>query len=188
MLIPMINGLTNMLPDDRRDKLVHEQRFRFGVVVVFAFTVLLIVAGILLVPTYVFLNGSAHTKEDRLASLKSTLSFTEEAVLATRLGALSNSAIALTALSNNPSASGVLREALAISRPGITISRFVYTPSKGKALGVLELSGAAETRGALRNYQLAIQGTPFARSANLPVSAYAQDADIAFTITITLAP
>jgi hypothetical protein len=39
----------------------------------------------------------------------------------------------------------------------------------------------------LRSYQLALQGASFARAVDLPVSAYAKDADIAFTVTITLA-
>jgi len=184
----MPSELTNLLPPERRNKLIREQRFRFGVVVMLFCTILVLVAGILLVPTYVFLIGSAHTKEVHLSNLKSTLSSADEVALAARLNALSNGATVLTALSKNPSASGVFRAALAVPRPGITISHFMYTPGVGKALGTLMLSGGAETRDALRNYQLALQSAPFARSANLPVSAYAQDADIAFTITITLAP
>jgi hypothetical protein len=58
----------------------------------------------------------------------------------------------------------------------------------GKAPGTLSVSGIAVTRGALRAYQLALQSAPFAVAANLPVSAYAKDTDIAFTITVTLTP
>ena len=97
-------------------------------------------------------------------------------------------AAALNALADIPSASGIFRTVLAVSRPGITLSGFAYTPAGDKAPRVLILSGAAATRDALRSYQLALQGASFALSATLPVSAYAKDTDIAFAITVTLAP
>ena len=68
------------------------------------------------------------------------------------------------------------------------LSGFSYTPSSSSGSGTIALSGISATRDALRGYQLALQGAPFARSAALPVSAYAKDANIDFTITITLSP
>jgi hypothetical protein len=70
---------------------------------------------------------------------------------------------------------------------GVTISSLVYSPMTVRRPAQLVLTGTALTRNALRSYQLALQGTPIARAVDLPVSAYAKDADITFTITITLA-
>jgi len=61
-----------------------------------------------------------------------------------------------------------------------------FTAEDGKK--ILSVSGTAANREALRTYQLALQGAPFTLTAALPVSAYAKDSDIAFTITITLSP
>ncbi len=184
----MARQLTNLLPSARREALAREYYFRFGVVVVSLCVFLGAVAAIFLVPTYVFLTGSMQEKQTRLADIKSTLSSADEEALSARLKALSNDTARLTALSNKQSASSIMRSALAIPRPGIVLSGFTYTPVAGKSPGTLVVSGTAGTRDVLRQYQLALQGAAFVQSANLPVSAYAKDTNIAFAITLTLAP
>ncbi len=184
----MRNEPTNLLPPERARVLRRDYMLRVGVVVTVLATVLILSAAVLLIPTYVLLTESTNAKKIHLASIESKPSSADEAVLSTRLAALSSSATTLTALSNAPSVSTIIREVLAISHPGITLSGFAYTPSKGKSSGTVEVSGSSATRDALRNYQLALQGAPFALSAVLPVSAYANDTDIAFTITVTLVP
>ena len=109
--------------------------------------------------------------------------------LSVRLSALKSNVGALAALARAPSASAIARSALAIPRPGIALSGFEYAPRTADARqGTLIVSGIAATRDALRNYQLALERAPFARSASLPVSTYAKDSNIAFAITVTLAP
>jgi len=136
----------------------------------------------------VFLADAARAKEVRLAGIESALSSADEKALSARLAALTNDAAVLTALADAPSVSNIIRAVIAVSRPGIALSSFAYTPAANKIPGTLALSGTAATRDALRRYQIALQGAPFALSATLPVSAYAKDIDIAFTITMTLTP
>jgi hypothetical protein len=183
---PMDNS-TNLLPPERRRLLTRDFVLRTVVVVVVMVTLLTLAAGVLLIPTYVLLEGNANAKKERLASMEASLSSSDEAALSARLLALSNNAAKLATLSSAPSASATIREALAISRPGITLSSFAYTPAAGAAAATLVISGVSATRDALRNYQLTLQGAPFARAATLPVSAYANDTNINFAITVTLA-
>lgn len=187
-LNPMHSELTNLLPLPRQHALSRDYLLRRGTVIVALLTVLILVAAILLLPTYVFLVGSASAKETRLAHIESAFSSADEAALSARLATLSNNATTLATLALAPSASTIIRTALAVSRPGITLSGFTYTPAIAKKLGTLAVSGSSATREALRGYQLALQSAPFALSADLPVSVYAKDSDIAFTVTVTLAP
>lgn len=184
----MHNELTNLLPEERQRILSRDYILRIGVITAMLATALALSAGVLLIPTYVFLNGNANEKKVSLAHIESTLSSADEVALQGRLAALSTNAAALVALSDAPSVSALIRDMLSVSHPGITLSRISFTPSTGKSSGTIAVSGSAATRDALRNYQLALEGARFARSAVLPVSAYAKDSDIAFTITITLAP
>ncbi len=185
----MSSELTNLLPSQRRRASAREYRFRLGVVALMLLVALTSVAAVLLVPTYIFLAGSAGAKSARLKGLQSALSSSDEKVLSARLKALSDDTAALIALSDKPTASSILRAALAVDRPDVTLSGFTYAPATTKGTsGTLSLSGTAATRDALRSYQLALQSAPFVRSADLPVSVYAKDTDITFTITITLAP
>jgi Tfp pilus assembly protein PilN len=184
----MYNELTNLLPPERQRALSRNYFLRLGVVSAVLLCILTLASAALLLPTYVFLAESTSAKEARLANIESALSSANEKELSVRLAALSGDAATLTALASAPSASTMIRTVLAVSRPGIALSGFAYTPVANKVPGTLTISGIAATRDTLRNYQLTLQRVSFARSATLPVSAYAEDTDIAFTITVTLAP
>lgn len=190
MTVNMNNELVNLLPPERKQELTRDYIFRVVVVVAALATVLTLSAAVLLIPTHVLLSGSMNAKKINLASIESTLSSVDEAAIEARLATLSNNTATLIALSNTSSVSTVIREVLAISRPGIALSGFTYSPpvSANKSPGTLAITGSSATRDALRSYQLALQEAPLILSAVLPVSAYAKDADISFTITITLAP
>ncbi len=182
----MSNELTNLLPPERAKSLSRDYLLRVTNIIVLCIIGLTLCAMILLIPTYVLLESSAQAKKIELTRIESTLSSIEDATLLARLTTLSKNADTLIALSNTPAISTVLRTLLAVSRPGITLSGFTYTPALDKTLNTITVSGSAVTREALRSYQIALQGLSFARSALLPVSAYAKNADIPFTITLPL--
>lgn len=184
----MHDTLINLLPPERQKVLSRDYVVRLGVVGVWFVIALTCIAALLLLPTYVFLSGNINAKKVRLASIESTLSSTDEAALSTRLTALSSDAATLVALAAAPSVSVIIRTVLAVSHTGITLSSVTYTPAAEKTPSTLSISGTAATRNALRSYQLALQGASFALSADLPVSAYAQDSNSTFTILVTLAP
>jgi len=184
----MNDELTNLLPPERQRALSREYRMRLGIVAVLLLTSLAFADGLLLLPTYVLLTQSAAAKQANLANVESVLSSADEKALAAHLTALSNDAVTLIALGKTPSASAILRNVLATPRSGITLLGFSYTPAASKIPGKLAISGTAATRDTLRSYQIALQGAPFTDTADLPVSAYAKDADISFTIIVTLAP
>ncbi len=183
----MYNNITNLLPFERRRLRSREFTIRIVVVILALVTGLVFTAGILLIPTYMFLETNAGVKETRLANMNATLSSSDETALLARLSTLSKNTSELTALADAPSVSATIREVLAVSRPGITLSGFSYTPPVGNSPATLVISGSATTRDSLRNYQVTLQDASFVSSATLPVSAYASDANISFAITVTLA-
>lgn len=178
----------NLLPVERQRALSREYFLRLCVVVIAAMTTLVVIAGLLLVPTYVLLTQNAAAKQTSLAHIESVLSAADEKDISSRLAALSNDAAALAALGKTSSVSSVLRPLLAVEHPGVILSGFAYAPVTQNAPKTVLISGVAATRNALRSYQLALQKAPFVAAARLPVSAYAKDADIIFSITVTLAP
>ncbi len=184
----MRTELTNLLPLERGRALSREYVFRVGVVVVVMVTMLTLAAAVLLVPTYVFLTESTRAKKERLAHIESSVSSAEEAALSARLATLSTDTASIVELSNTSSVSTIIRDILTTSRPGITLLDLTYAPSVGKSAKTMTVSGVSATRVALNNYQLALQRAPGVLSAVVPVSSYAKDTDITFSVTITLAP
>jgi hypothetical protein len=184
----MPNDFTNLMPPERQSTLTRAYYLRLSVIALWLVIFLAVVAMVLMVPTYVYLSGSARAKEERLATIEAKFSSTNEASLSSRISALSRSVTTLSALAKTQAASTVVRSVLELPRPGISITGFSYMPAAQKVAGAITVSGIAATRDSLRNYQLALQGAPFARAADLPVSAYAKDSEIPFAIIVTLKP
>ncbi len=183
----MRNELTNLLPPERQRARSRDYFARLATVAALMLAALMLAAAALLLPSYVFLVKNESAEKNHLTSIESALSSSDEKKLSTRLSALSADASTLIALDHAPSISMVIREMLAVTRPGITLSGFSYTSATGKKSGTFIINGIAATRDALRSYQIALQSAPFSLSADVPVSAYAKDIDIAFAITVTLA-
>lgn len=181
-------ALLDLLPRERQRALRRGYALRLSVIGILLATVLIVLAGIFLVPTYVFLNSTFHADEMRLAAINTTLSSTNDSALSTRLAALSENAQSVISLSKNTSVSGLMQSVLAVPHIGISLASFTYTPRVGQDPATLVVSGTSQTRDLLRQYQLALSAAPFATSADLPVSTYATQTDLPFTITITLAP
>ena len=184
----MNDGPINLLPPERQRSLSRDYVLRVGVIAAVLVTTLFFVAGLLLIPTYVLLSQSASTKKSHLANIESALSSANEKALSAQLTRLSRDATMLLALGKNQSPTTVVRKTLVVSHPGVSLSDFSYSPATEKIPGTLAIVGTAVSRDALRKYQLALQKVDFVAAADLPVSAYAKDTDISFTITVTLAP
>lgn len=184
----MRDDRTNLLPPERRVALRRDYLVRLGIVAALLAAVLVFAASALLIPTYVFLSKSEAAEQSRLASLEAAVPQKDESAVEGALAALSTNVKILDALAPVRSPSTLVRSLLAIPHAGVALSGFTYASASGKQPETFTVSGQAQTRDALRTYQLALQNAPFISSASLPVSAYAKDTDIPFDIILTLAP
>lgn len=182
----MQDELTNLLPSERQRTLRKSYLMRFGIVTCWLFSALVIIAMALLLPTYFYAMQAVEATRDHLSELTSANKGPDESVVALRLSALSIDAERLSALKNAPTASSAIRAILAVSHPNVQLLGFSYTPKNAKGVRTLAVSGSADTRSALRDYQIALESNPLVENTQLPVSTYAQETDIAFTITLTL--
>jgi Tfp pilus assembly protein PilN len=182
----MFTELTNLLPRDRVRAFRREYFFRLLTVLVAGLGCLVFAWGVLLFPSYVFLQSTIDTKNAELTALGSASQSADQRAVDARLTALASNASYLSALAKTPSASAQLQEVLAVARPGVRLVGFVFTPPKDASMaGTLAVSGVADSRDVLRSYDLALQSIPGVSSADLPVSAYAKESNIAFTITLS---
>lgn len=181
----MPKELTNLLPSERERMLARGYYLRLVVVGVIFVILLVVAAGILLIPTYLFLTNSIHANTLQLATVDAALASANEKEISARFAALSGAATTLTTHAKVPTASTIIGGVLAVPHGGVALTSFTYSPTNGKSPKTVSISGIAKTRDALRTYQLALQGASGVASAVLPVSAYAKDADISFNIILT---
>ena len=177
----------NLLPEDRVRAFRRGYLFRLGTVAELLLTAGIVVSGTLLIPTHVFLQNQISLHQQKLVQLSLTNASADEKDFESRLATLSTNAARIQELNQTRSESSVLASVLALAHPGVQLRGFTFTPLTTKAPATVVVSGTADTRDDLRQYQLILQEAPFVTAANLPVSAYAKDKDIDFSITLSLA-
>ncbi|MEK9184254.1 MAG: hypothetical protein AAB892_00820 [Patescibacteria group bacterium] len=181
----MQTNLTNLLPRDRKHGLVRDYIFRIVVVAICLLAALIVVHGALLLPSYIYVVQQASSRAEQLATLQIAASATSEQELKGRVDALKTKATQLKVLGTQATAAGAIKAVLAVPRTGINIHGFTFTPSVTLGANRMTLVGVAVNRDALRQYVQILGTLPFVAKAELPISSYAKERDIAFTVTLT---
>lgn len=182
----MSHKLINLLPEDRIRAFRRDYFLHLAVAGILLLTLITVIHGILLFPSYLSLAQKRDAKAMELAKLNAGLEGSKQEEVSARLAALKGDATYLARLDKTPSASAAVRAVLAAPRAGIKITSISITPSvTGAADGKMAVSGIAATREALRAYDLALAGLPFVSNADLPINAYAEESNIGFSITLT---
>lgn len=181
----MYPELTNLLPRHLIKAFRRNYFLRVATLACMLLAGLVVVHGLLLLPSYIFAHGEVKRQSEQLATLNASLHTTEEVQVRARLTKLSANVAYLNQLGTTTAASAALRAVLSVPRTGITLSGFTFAPGAGKSSGTMGISGMAATRDTLRAYALALGQLPFVTNADLPISAYAQDNNIPFTISLT---
>lgn len=181
----MITKLIRLLPPERLRAFRQQYFFRLGTVAALAFSALIVIHGILLAPTYFNLRESKANEQSRLNALTERLASSGDQEIIGRLAALDSETEHLAGIGASPSAVGTVRAILALPRGGVTLSGFSFTPPSGKTSGQMKVAGTAVSRESLRRYQGTLAALPGVSGADLPISSYAKESDIPFTITLS---
>ena len=181
----MMNELTNLLPHDRKKAFERVYLFRLLTVSMLMLSFIIISSGALLVPSYIYQHQHNALRGQEVERLNSMLNFSGDKEVASRVAALSMDTTYLLRLATTSSATGAVTAILAIPRTGITISGLSYTPAQRGNDGKMILNGNAATRAALHEFINALSKEPFITNADLPISAYAKERDIQFSVTLT---
>lgn len=176
--------LTNLLPEERTSALRQLYFLRLTVVSLIILAGVAVVHGVLLLPSYLYLRNQVTEREATLARLTTTLAGSEEQEIGMRVAALAADSAHLARLASVPKASAAVSAIIALPRQGIRLTGFSFAPeAEGRAM--MTVSGVASTRESLRRFEQLLAAEPYVAKADLPISAYAKESDIAFTITLT---
>jgi len=181
----MYRELTNLVPTERSRAFRQEYFRRLATVALVMLTVLIGIHAVLLAPSYIYFKEQVAAKRTQLALLEGSLTSAEEQEVGARLKSLEDDRNHLNRLASYPAFSTLMRALLEVPRSGIVLTNFSFAPGQGDAEARVMLSGVAETRTALREYNLALSSLPFVSKVDLPISTYAKETELPFTITIT---
>ncbi|MEK9160723.1 MAG: hypothetical protein AAB440_01655 [Patescibacteria group bacterium] len=181
----MRSYLINLLSSERTRAFQQGYFYRLGTVSALAFALMLVLHAMMLAPAYFTLAEAKANETALLASVKERLSSAGDQEITERLSTLGKQTEHLVRLSGVPSATATMREVLLLPRSGIALTGLSFTPPTGKTGGQLRLTGTATSRDALRSYQSTLGTLPTVTNVDLPISSFAKESDIPFTITLT---
>ncbi|MGH7175169.1 MAG: hypothetical protein ACREGR_02320 [Minisyncoccia bacterium] len=176
---------TNLLPEDRAHSMTRDYWLRLAALAIFLLTALIVLNALLLAPSYAIVEKQIASKQSELAALETANASSGASSYAALLADFNKRAAALASLPAESLDIPLLIEVLGVPHPGVALTSFTFAPQTKGAAPQLSLNGTAATRDALRSYDLALSQAPFAANANLPVSAYAAESDLPFTLTLT---
>ena len=180
----MNEELTNLLPSDRKKQLQKEYTKRLVTISVWAVSFLLITFTILQLPLLVFEIQDKQSNERELALLSAQLSNSGNTEASARLKVLNENLSYLSRLSTTTTGSEIVTSVTNAPHAGIHITGVSYsTPTKGVG-GRVVLIGVATTRQTLQAYTDTLENL-LRISVDLPISAYAKESDIPFSITLS---
>jgi Tfp pilus assembly protein PilN len=176
--------LIDLLPQDRAQSVRRNYFLRLASLGALALAALAVLHGVLLIPAYAYVSQDIRAKETRLSALSSSDLTPSETAASAQLGSLTTDATYLGRLSALPTMSGATSLVLSVPHPGIALNSFSLTPSSDGSSLVMTVAGVASTREALHDYVDALEAEPWVKTADLPISAYAADTNVSFTITL----
>lgn len=177
---------TNLLPRERQQSLARDYLFRLATLALIALGLLLISHGALLAPTYAYMLEEKAVQEGRVTELSERRQVSGFTDLSERINAFALRAESLEELRAHPSASDSVRAILSLPQTGISLTGFAFASPEGGNPGRMQVSGTAKTRESLRAFDSALSSLSFVRATDLPLSAYARESDIPFSIALTL--
>ncbi len=182
----MNRDLTNFLPEDKKRAFRQLYLARVMTALVSMLLVVLFAHIALMFPTYLYVRQEYDVKAKRLADIADTTEKSKQEEVSKRITSLHANLERLHGFLAQPHSMPMIKSILAISGKGIHITSISSSSGEPQATAFsMRITGVADTREQLRAYQLSLSALPFVSSADLPLSAFAKEKDIPFSIAIT---
>lgn len=183
--------LTNLLPRSARRALRREYFARVATTALGLIVLALGIHAVLLLPAYMYAQQEASRQQAELDRLSADATSAGERNVEGRVAAVQADITYLSRLATLPTGSNAVRAIAAIPHPGIKLTGFTFAaPTEDGGAARMTVSGTSATRDSLRLYVESLGQLPYISKADLPISSYAKEIDIPFTITLsgTLTP
>ena len=164
---------------------MHLYGLRLGVVAAYLLSGVLVVTVVLMVPAYLYFHQAVVVRTQELAGLGEELAGSEEQQVSARVKTLNDNATYLAQVAVRVSASGAVRAITAVPRPGVRITGISFSSGAPGKPSTMNLTGVAATREALRAYVASLKALPYITAADLPISAYAKESNIEFSLALS---
>lgn len=174
----------HLLPEKEKKVLKREYLFRLIFVILCFVGASLVVASVFLLPSYLLSNRKLADLNEQNSQIKQDIQKKTDPNLAKFLSSLKGNLAALKITNTTGSSSVPIKEITDKKTSGITLNQFFinYNDSGSSII----VSGNAKTRDYLTTFYHDIQSIPDFSKVDLPISDFAADKNIDFTMTLTI--
>lgn len=175
----------NLIPDSVKEKILKDYQERRVVVWLFALFLLSVTIVIFLLPAYVHVFFEEKNIRADVEIVKNSLQLKKADDVVGTIKATNELLKALSPAKSHVRTSEIIEKTLGAKNAAIHITDIEYMETKTSSSTVL-LKGIADKRESLREFVNTLEGTEGFAKVELPVSNFAKDKNIDFSITISL--
>jgi type IV pilus assembly protein PilM len=180
------NPIVNVLPQNEKAFLRNEYWKRFTILLLFILSFILIIATLLLLPSYLYSSSKEIIAENRLEEFnQKNKNITSNNLDSTITKINKKLDLLITFKPGNLLHDEIIGSVLDARPDGVTFTQILYGQKKDKTI-YLEIHGQAKDRVTLRNFKSIIDSNPKFASSNLPMSNFLEKTNINFTIYIVV--
>ena len=172
----------NLLPSESKIAIRKEFKLRLAVLSTLALLITLLIAIILLIPSYLFSKAIEKEVLANKGIVEHSLRVQENETLKVDL-AQARETLGVLSPSNAPSTSFVLDKITALKGKGISITKLEFTALADRTKQV-QISGLASQRDTLLSFKKKLSESKLFSEINLPVSNFADQEDIEFSMNL----
>lgn len=175
----------NLLPQKEKMENQRDYFYRFSAGLVGAALVSLLLGGFALLPPYILIQAKQAELKTELNSFDNSqnASGSEEVY---KLLETANQRVNFLSLYSDLFLTTAVKEILARRPAGVVITSLAYHPQEnanGRSVAVVSLKGVASRREVIMEFVKNLQTEPTFVGINVPVSSFAKDRDIEFSLT-----
>ena len=175
----------NLIPDGVKEKILKDYRGRRGVVWLFTFLLLSTMVLIFLLPSYTYVSLEEKNMRTDVEVVRNSFQLKKVDDVVEAIKETNEQLRALSSAKNPIKTSEILEKALKAKNSSIHVTEIEYIEAKTSSSTVL-LKGIADKRESLREFINRLEAVEGFVKVELPVSNFAKDKNIDFSVNITL--
>ncbi|MDD5318725.1 MAG: hypothetical protein PHF79_02805 [Candidatus Pacebacteria bacterium] len=178
--------MLNLLPLQHKKKVLAEYHRRLATVFLAGVLFILVVAGVLLVPSLVLVKTKQNTLNFQTADLKLSLKLQKQSddALKSVVDQTTQTLKAIKVPTSQNTASQLITETAAATIPGVTLNHISYVKTAFDGPVSIEIAGVASSRQQLIDFATSLDGTGLYKNTSFPVSSFVHEKSINFSLPL----
>lgn len=171
----------NLLPKTEKEAIRREYRVRLVIVILWMLFATVIIAATLLIPSYFLSSQKEKAAAERFETLSANVRKENAAAIDSILSDAQSRLSLLSHTSPKVFFHDALAQSVAVKGSKISVEEISFTEGEGEAWKFV-MRGRAGDRSALLSYAKALERTGIFKKVDVPISDFAKDTDIAFSV------